>query len=50
MRAAVHQCGEDEALVLDAGFGLALLQVEGATHYVVRCAKNSTFRRATPPP
>jgi len=50
VRAAVHQCGEDDAVVLDAGFGLALLQEEGATRYVVRCAKNSVFRRATPPP
>ena len=50
VRAAVQQCEEDDALVLDAGFGLALLQEEGATRYVVRCAKNSTFRRATPPP
>ena len=37
-------------LVLDAGFGLVLLQEEGTTmHYVVRCAKNSPFRRAQPP-
>jgi len=50
VRAAVQQCGEDDAVVLDAGFGLALLQEEGATRYVVRLAKNSTFRRATPPP
>src|SRR5206468_3041659 len=50
VRAAVAQCAEGEALVLDAGFGLALLQEEGATRYVVRCAKNSTFRRATAPP
>jgi len=50
VRAAVHQCGADEALVFDAGFGLALLQEEGATRYVVRCVKNSTFRRAIPPP
>ena len=28
---------------------LALLQEEGATRYVVRLAKNATFRRATPP-
>lgn len=48
VRAAVHQCAMDEALVLDAGFGLSLLQEEGATRYVVRCAKNSVFRRATP--
>jgi len=50
VRAAVAQCGADDAVVLDAGFGLALLQEEGATRYVVRCAKNSVFRRATPPP
>jgi len=48
VRAAVQRCAEDEALVLDAGFGVGLLQEEGATRYVVRCAKNSTFRRATP--
>jgi len=49
VRAAVAQCADDDALVLDAGFGIALLQEEGATRYVVRCAKNSTFRRAAPP-
>jgi hypothetical protein len=45
----VRQCAADDALVLDAGFGLALLQAAGATRYVVRVAKNSTFRRAAPP-
>ncbi len=50
VRAAVRQCADADALVLDAGFGLALLQEEGATRYVVRLAKNATFRRATPPP
>jgi hypothetical protein len=50
VRAAVQQCADDDVLVLDAGFGVALLQEEGATRYVVRVAKNSTFRRATPPP
>jgi hypothetical protein len=49
VRAAVAQCAADDVLVLDAGFGLALLQAEGATRYVVRPAKNSTFRRAAPP-
>ncbi len=49
VRAAVAECAADEVLVLDAGFGLALLQAEGATRYVVRQAKNATFRRATPP-
>jgi hypothetical protein len=48
VRAAVAQCAQDEMLVLDAGFGIALLQAEGATRYVVRQAKNATFRRATP--
>jgi len=50
VRAAVQACAEDDALVCDAGFGLALLHAEGATRYVVRLAKNSTFRRASPPP
>jgi len=50
VRAAVAQCAADDLLVFDAGFGLALLQEEGATRSVVRCAKNSTFRRASPPP
>ncbi|HET9967902.1 MAG TPA: hypothetical protein VFQ68_06665 [Streptosporangiaceae bacterium] len=50
VRAAVQRCAADEVLVLDAGFGVALLQEEGATRYVVRAAKNATFRRATPPP
>ena len=50
VRAAVAQCAPDEVLVFDAGFGLALLHEEGATRYVVRCAKNDTFRRASPPP
>jgi hypothetical protein len=50
VRAAVAQCATDEVLVLDGGFGVALLQEEGATRYVVRAAKNATFRRATPPP
>jgi hypothetical protein len=50
VREAVRQCAAEEVLVLDAGFGVALLQEEGATRYVVRAAKNATFRRATPPP
>lgn len=49
VRAAVQHCQQDDALVLDAGFGLALLQEEGAVRYVVRCAKNATFRRGTAP-
>lgn len=50
VRAAVAQCAADEALVFDAGFSLTLVQEEGAMRYVVRCAKNDTFRRASPPP
>ncbi len=50
VREAVRQCAADDALVLDAGFSLALLQEEGADRYVVRLAKNATFRRAAPPP
>jgi hypothetical protein len=46
---AVRQCATDDALVLDAGFSLALLQTAGASRYVVRLAKNATFRQAAPP-
>lgn len=46
---AVRQCAADEVLVVDAGFGLALLHAAGATRYVVRLAKNAAFRRAAPP-
>jgi len=46
--AQVAQCAAD-ALVLDAGFGIAVLQEEKAERFVVRCAKNSMFRRAQPP-
>lgn len=49
VRAAVRHCAADDVLVLDRGFGVALLQEEGATRYVVRLAKNAAFRRATPP-
>ena len=50
VREAIARCAADDVLVLDAGFGVALLQEEGATRYVVRLARNSTFRRAAPPP
>ena len=46
--AQVAQCAAD-ALVLDAGVGIAVLQEEGAERFVVRCAKNSMFRRTQPP-
>jgi hypothetical protein len=47
---AVRPCAPDDVLVLDAGFSLALLQTAGASRYVVRLAKNATFRQAVPPP
>jgi len=50
VRAAVRQCAADDVLVLDRGFGVALLQEAGATRYVVRAAKNATFRRGAAPP
>ncbi len=50
VREAVRRCAPDDALVLDGGFGVALLQEAGATRYVVRLAKNCTARRASPPP
>jgi len=50
VRAAVQQCAPGDVLVLDGGFGLAVLQEAGAARYVVRLARNATFRRATPPP
>jgi hypothetical protein len=49
VRAAVVHSAADDALVCDAGFPLALLQEAGAERFVVRLAKNATFRRATPP-
>lgn len=50
VRAAAAHCAADDVLVLDAGFGVALLQEVGASRYVVRLPKNAAFRRATPPP
>jgi hypothetical protein len=49
LRTAVAQSAADDVLVCDAGFPLALLQEESAERFVVRLAKNATFRRATPP-
>ena len=50
VREAARQCAADEVLVLDAGFGVALLPEEGAPRSVVRLAKDATCRRAVPPP
>lgn len=49
VRQAVALCAPDDALVADRGFGVALLQAEHSTTYVVRLAKNFTARRATAP-
>jgi hypothetical protein len=49
VQAAVAHSGAHDVLVGDAGFPLPLLQEEGAGRFVVRLAKNATFRRATPP-
>ncbi len=46
---AVRQCAADDLLVLDAGFGVALLQAAGAPRSVVRRAEHATCRPATPP-
>ena len=47
---AVAALGEQDALVVDGGFGVRLLQEQGARRYVARVAKNFTARRAAPPP
>jgi hypothetical protein len=47
---AVAVAQSEDALVLDAGFGVRGLQEAGATAYVVREGKNVTARRASPPP
>jgi len=47
---AMAVAGSADALVLDAGFGVRVLQAAGASAYVVRAAKNVTARRASPPP
>jgi len=45
---AVAKLGD--VLVVDRGFGVRLMQEQGATVYVARLAKNFTGRRAAPPP
>lgn len=49
VQAAGAVCEPRDVRVLDAGFGLTLRQEEGATRFVVRLAKNSTFRRRNAP-
>lgn len=48
IRQAVALNGSDDALVVDRGFSIALLQQEQASAWVARVAKNFTARRATP--
>ena len=50
VEAAAAVCTGRDVPVLDAGFGVRLLQEAGLAAYVVRLAKNATARRATPPP
>jgi hypothetical protein len=47
---AVALQAADEALVVDAGFGVRQVLAVGATAWVARERKNFTARRATPPP
>jgi hypothetical protein len=49
VQAAVDRSAPDDVLVVDGGFGVALLQEVGAHAYVARVAKNFTARRATLP-
>lgn len=49
VQTALTGLAAQDALVLDAGFGVRQLQEDGATRYVVRAAKNVTARRARPP-
>ncbi len=49
VREAVGVMAPQDALVVDAGFGVALLHEEGVERYVARVPKNFTARRATPP-
>ncbi len=48
IREAVGVMAPQDALVVDAGFGVSLLQQEGVERYVVRVPKHFTARRATP--
>jgi hypothetical protein len=47
---AVAVTGAEDAVVVDGGFGVRLLQETGALAFVARVAKNFTARRAQPPP
>jgi len=49
VKQAVAAAKPGDALVLDRGFGVRLLQEQGATAYAARLAKNFTARRVQPP-
>lgn len=49
IRQAVQVCQPDDAVVVDRGFGVRLLQDEEVPAWVARVPKNLTARRATPP-
>jgi hypothetical protein len=50
VRETVAIAGAEDAVVVDGGFGVRLLQEAGATAFVARVAKNFTARRGQPPP
>jgi hypothetical protein len=50
VRTARSHLAEDEVLVCDREFGVALLQEESGPRFLVRLPKNFTARRASPPP
>lgn len=50
VRAAVAVLTPEDALVVDRGFGVALLQEEDVPAWAARVPKHCTARRATPPP
>lgn len=50
VREAIAVAGAEDAMVVDGGFGVRLLQEAGATTFVARVAKSFTARRAEPPP
>ena len=50
IRTAQDQLADQDVLIGDREFGVALLQDAGVSRYVVRLVKNFTARRASPPP
>jgi hypothetical protein len=50
VRTARSRLADDEILIGDREFGVALMQEESVPRYLVRLPKNFTARRASPPP